>query len=338
MLRAFSWLLLSLLFLSAVPDTAAQRTPSTEAARAYTIAGQVRFNDTGRGVEMLRVELKRFTGENVATALAGGNGEFEFPGLMRGTYILSVVEDSYEPIQERVELANVDRRGVFLYLKKLTDPSTPPPGDTVSARELGLPPKAVEEYRKGFKKLHEKRDAEGSLSFFRRALKILPDYYEAHYEMGVSYLQLGRQEDAESAFRRSIEHGKDAYAEPYFGLAAVLCNHDKFKECEAAARQGLAIDANAWQGHYHLARSLVGLNRLAEAEEQLRIVTRQQPAFAEPYLSYANIYIRRQDLPSLLRALQEYLRLEPAGPMSDSVRQMRDAVRRDLDQAAKRSP
>ncbi len=338
MLRAFSWLLLSLLFLSAAPDTAAQRQPSAEAVRAFTIAGQVRFNDTGRGAEMLRVELKRFTGENVATAFTGANGEFEFPGLMRGTYVLSIVEDGYEQIQERVELATIDRRGVLVYLKRQDDQKTPQPAETVSARELGLPPKAVEEYRKGYKKLHEKRDAEGSLSFFRRAVKILPDYYEAHYEMGVGYLQLGKQDDAESAFRRSIEHSKDAYAEPYFGLAAVLCNHDKFKECEAAARLGLAIDANAWQGHYHLARSLVGLNRLAEAEEHLRVVTRQQPEFAEPYLSYANIYIRRQDLPSLVRALDEYLRLEPSGPLSESVRQTRDAVRRDLEQAAKRNP
>lgn len=338
MVRAFSWLLLPVLFLSAVRDTAAQRPPSGEIVRTFAIAGQVRFNETGRGVEMLRVELRRFTGENVGTAFTGANGEFEFPGLMRGTYILSVVEDGYEQIQERVELANVDRRGVMVYLKKQNEQKTPQLAETVSARELGLPPKAVEEYRKGYKKLHQRRDPEGSLSYFRRAVKLLPDYYEAHYEMGVGYLQMGNQKEAENAFRRSIERSKDAYAEPYFGLAAVLCNHDKFKECEAAARQGLAIDPEGWQGHYHLARSLVGLNRLAEAEEHLRVVTRQQPEFAEPYLSYANIYIRRQDLPSLVRALDEYLRLEPAGPLSDSVRQTRDAVRRDLEQAAKRTP
>jgi tetratricopeptide (TPR) repeat protein len=338
MLRALSCLLLPLLILSAVPDVCAQRQPSTEVARTFAITGQVRFNDSGRGVEMLRVELKRFTGEGVATAFTGGNGEFEFSGLLRGTYILNIVEDGYEQIQERIELGTMDRRGIFLYLKKLDDQQTPQPGATVSARELRLPAKAVAEYRKGYKKLHERRDPEGSLGFFRRAVKILPDYYEAHYEMGVGYLQLGKQDDAEGAFRLSIEHGKDAYAEPFFGLAAVLCNHDKFAECEAATRQGMAIDANSWQGHYQLARSLVGLNRLPEAEAHLRVVTKQHPTFAEPYLAYANIYIRRQDLPSLLRVLDEYLRLEPAGPMSENVRQTRDAVRRELDQAAKRNP
>jgi len=338
MLRASCCLLLPLLLFSTVSDVAAQRQPDVETVRTFAISGQVRFNDSGRGVEMLRIELKRFTGEGVATAYTGANGEFEFPGLMRGTYILNVVEDGYEQIQERVELGTIDRRSVFLYLKKQSDQKTPPPGETVSARELRLPPKAVEEYRKGYKKLHERRDPEGSLSYFRRAVKILPDYYEAHYEMGIGYLQLGKQEDAEGAFRLSIEHGKDAYAEPYFGLAAVLCNHDKFAECEAAARQGTAIDANSWQGHYQLARGLVGLNRLPEAEAHLRVVTKQQPTFAEPYLAYANIYIRRQDLPSLLRVLDEYLRIEPAGPMSDSVRQTRDAARSELDQAAKRNP
>jgi tetratricopeptide (TPR) repeat protein len=257
---------------------------------------------------------------------------------MRGTYILTVVEDGYEPIQERIELGNIDRRGIMIYLKRLDDRQTVAAEPTVSARELSLPPKAVEEYRKGYRKLHQRRDPEGSLSYFRRALKILPDYYEAHYEIGVSYLQLGRQADAEGAFRSSIEHGKEAYAEPYFGLAAILCNRDRFKECEAAARQGLAIDSNGWQGHYQLARSLVGLNKLGEAEEHLREVTRQRPAFAEPYLSYANIYIRRQDLRSLLRVLDEYLRLEPSGPVSDNVRQTREAVRQELDQAAKRNP
>ena len=99
MLRAFRFLLLPLLLLSTVSDVAAQRPSSGDPVTFHTLAGHVRYADTNRGAEMLRVELKRFTGENVATAFTGANGEFEIVGVARGNYIISIVADGFDPLQ-----------------------------------------------------------------------------------------------------------------------------------------------------------------------------------------------------------------------------------------------
>jgi Tfp pilus assembly protein PilF len=329
MRRGAHWLFL-LVCLQVAAPAAAQRTsaPSAGVARTFVITGQVRFSDTGMPVEMVKVDLVRFTGETIATAFTRSNGDFEFAGLTRGGYVISVMHDDCEPLQERVEIVNGDRRGVFVYLVRKASAGPQPAGSTVSARELALPPRARAAFDKGTQRLYKKKDAQGSLAHFLRVIEISPDFYEAHYQLGVGYLRLNQQAEAESAFRKAIELSGDSYAEPYFGLASVLCHLKKFRECEAAARRGLEILPNAWDGHYHLALSQMGMNRLDEAEKNLRLVTVMRPNFSEQYLVYANLYIRRKDYPQLLRTLDTYLDLEPEGPASENVRQMREVVKR----------
>ena len=318
------------------PSTGAR---STTAIRTFSISGNVRY-ETEQVAENVQVALVLLAGQVVASTFTRSNGEFEFAGLSPGTYYLVLQEKGYEPFREAVEILRSDRRAIYLYLNRPDRFSPRVAGHKIAARELSLPPKAVEAFRKGEQKLYDRQDAKGSLSHFRRALEIAPGYYEAHYQMGVSYLKLGQMADAEAAFRKSIEESNDSYAGPYFGLAAMLCGNNKFAECEAAARRGLGLDPNDWRGHYNLASSLVGLDRLDEAERHLREVNRLQPTFAEAYLLAANIYIRRKDYPSVLTMLEEYLKLEPDGPMSASVRQTQDAVRQRMaaKEQAKPSP
>jgi hypothetical protein len=62
------------------------------------------------------------------------------------------------------------------------------------------------------------------------------------------------------------------------------------------------------------------------------------PSFAGAYLLLANIHLHKHDYPALKNDLDEYLRLDPNGPVSAQARQMREAVERDLAKAQDPSP
>ena len=184
--------------------------------------------------------------------------------------------------------------------------------------------------QKGVDRLYGKQDSKGSLKHFQRAVAEVPSYYEAYLQMGVAYMRLEQAAEAEQAVRKSIELSEGRYSEAHFALAQLLSNADRFAEAEPVARRGVELDGDAWQGHYELARALVGLNRLDAAEKSAQEARTRKPDFAVVYLILANIHIRKRNYPVLLQDLDGYLKLEPSGPMSDKARQMRESVQRAL--------
>ena len=97
----------------AFPCPAQTRQPptSTPSPTLY-IRGSLRDADNSRPMEMIKVDLKRMTGEVVSTAFTRSNGEFEFTGLPRGVYYIVVEERGFEPIRESVELLSSSRMGI----------------------------------------------------------------------------------------------------------------------------------------------------------------------------------------------------------------------------------
>lgn len=103
-------------------------------------------------------------------------------------------------------------------------------------------------------------------------------------------------------------------------------------------RRGLARDPSPWQGHYELARALLGLNRLDEADKSVTESINRKPDYAPAYLMRANIHIRKKDYSALIQDLDEFLRLNPAGSMSADARQTREKIQRMLTQSATSPP
>lgn len=319
---------------SAFPQRPTPTVSNDPAPRTFTIRGNVRLGTSHMAVDMIRVSLKRFSGEEVNTAYTRSNGEFEFGGLFNGSYVLAVDEQGYDQIREPVSIDGISRVGVLLLLKAIPKTNNPQEsGEVVSARELALPQKTRESYRKGLDKLYVAKDQRASLSFFQKTIVEKPDYYEALHHMGVAYLELGQMADAEASFRRSIQLSAGHFAPPHFALAGMMTNTGKFAEAEASVRSGQKSDMESWQGHYELARALMGLNRTAEAEVSAREARTRRPDYAPVHLLMANIHIRKGDGTALLADLDEYLKLDPAGPNSANVRQMRESVQQKLAQS-----
>jgi tetratricopeptide (TPR) repeat protein len=92
--------------------------------------------------------------------------------------------------------------------------------------------------------LHEKNDLTGAIAAYRNALKILPEFPEAEYQLGVAQLALNKTAEAESSFRRAVELRPD-WSLAINGLVSVLLltdNKEQLEEAQDLLRRVLEAD------------------------------------------------------------------------------------------------
>jgi Tfp pilus assembly protein PilF len=312
----------------------AQRTPSSDTTRSFYIQGSVRRNDDQRTVEMVKVDLKKFTGETVSTTFTRSNGEFEFTNLSVGHYHIVIEEKGFETVDEFVDLSNGPRTGVVIWLRRPIEVGqTEAAGPKISKHELSLPSKVRDIMKKGMEQLYEKKDFKTSIDFFNRAVASAPAYYEAYFQMGIAYTGLGQMEEAERAFRKSIEVSENHYAEPLTALGAIFCNEKKFAEAEPLLSRSLELNADSWQAHFEMARAQVGLNQVDAAEKNAMEARSKKADEPQIHLVLANIHIRKRNYTGLLEDLDTYIKLDPNGAMAAQARDLRSKVQEGLAKA-----
>jgi Flp pilus assembly protein TadD len=334
--------LIGVLFLLCEP-IAAQRPPSQPSRpnpnmgnihpRTFSVSGKVSDAENHTQIVGVRVDLRAFTGGTVATAFTSGPGNFEFNNVTAGSYEIVIQQMGYQALTQRVDV-NGSIYGLFLELRATPRASSVTPGrQTVSARELSIPRKAHDAMEKGLALLYGKSDYQGSVKQFERATQEYPNYYEAYAQMGVAYLDLGNAAKSEQALRKSLDLSQEHYVDAFFWLATLLSDGEHFADAEVLARKGVELDPNSWQANSELARALLGLNRPAEAEKSALAAVKVRSDSPRLYLILANIHTQLQDNSALLDDLNNYLKLAPAGPFADQVRQQRKLVQQELGDA-----
>src|SRR6266849_6411187 len=329
----------SLLFLFSVPVAVQQPKPTpplgpnagTRQATTLSVSGFVRDAQDHSTIEGVQVELRALNGGTVARAFTT-NGSFRLDNIGGGTYNLVVEQIGYEPASQQVDVVMGPVSGVLVELRRVREPGSlvSKGPSTVSKRELSIPRNAHASMEKGIVLLQEKSDYQGSVKQFERAIHEYPDYYEAYVQMGVAYMHLGNAANSERALRKSLELSQQHYVDALFWLATLLSNGERFSDAEPLARKGVELDPNSWQANSELARALLGLNRAGEAEKSALAAVKLRSDHPLLYLLLANIHGQLQNDPALLEDLNNYLKLAPAGPFADQVRQQRTQVQQAL--------
>ena len=290
------------------------------------IVGTVVLEGGNRPIGGVIVSIRSLAGGPFASILTDSNGHFQVQGLNPGRYEILVEEAGYEPTRETLQLYGPSPPfGVYL---KPSNPSRASWKDySVSARELRIPGKARNSFEKGLERL-AKNDAAGGRTQFVRATTAFPDYYEAYYHLGVADLRSGREEEAAQAFQKAIDLSGGHYAWAQFAMGLLLCRRGEHAQAEAVIRKGLEVDGTSATGHLFLGVALFRMNRLEEAEQSAREALLMKPRFACPYLVLADVHSRRGEYAMQLHDLDAYLKLEPDGPATKRVREIRAVVQR----------
>jgi len=316
---------IALLSLALIVYTSIAKAQSSDvAATDGRICGTVMLKADNRPASQVAVSLKSHLAGIFRSILTDIEGHFEVRGLPPGTYEIAVDEPGYESARTSAQLEGPSAE-LVIYLRPSTPVETRRNGDLVSVRELKIPGKAQGEFRKGLERM-QKNDLDGSLNHFKKAIDAFPDYYEAHYHVGLMEMKLGHKDVAMQAFQTAIDLSGGRYAWAEFGVGYLLYLEGKAGEAEKVIRRGLEADQNSPDGYAILGMTLLRLARPDEAERSEREAILRRPNFALAYLVLADIYARRGDHLMQLRELDEYLKLDPSGPASERVRQAREAV------------
>lgn len=164
-----------------------------------------------------------------------------------------------------------------------------PMGDTVSVRNLQLLPRAIKEFHRS-EKCVGSGDYSCAVHHLEKALRVDPKFVEAHNNLGASYLQLLRYQDAIGEFEAAIALDEKMVA-PYRNMSVSFFLLRRYAEAEAAARQALRLNPEHKPARYSLGRALAAQGSTSPETEQL--LRGSLSAFPEARLSLAQVLMNR---------------------------------------------
>ncbi len=122
----------------------------------------------------------------------------------------------------------------------------------------------------------------------RKAIKLNPDFAEAHSNLGNILSDLGKLHEAEICQRKAIEINP-SFSMAYANLGTILRDLGKLYEAEICQQKAIKINPNFALAYANLGNILRDLGKLNEAEICQRKAIEINPAFSMAYTNLGNI-------------------------------------------------
>ncbi len=172
---------------------------------------------------------------------------------------------------------------------------------------------AVEFFNNG-QDAHEKGDLKRAAELYRQALKDLPEFPEAEYQLGNALLALELPAEAEAAFRRAVEL-RDDWSLPLAALGSVLIQRAAFAEAETVLEKAIELDAQSFPALAALAelklRTKAPAQVLSELLGRLRTLTGKANPPVAIWIARASLERALGDFTSAGSSVERALALEP---------------------------
>lgn len=299
------------------------------------ITGQIEVVRGDFPAHQVMLEL-RFRGAAMQSGYADGQGQFSFDNLPPGEYHLIIRDVAYDPVDE-VALVRPDMEAYTVVHIKLKPREETNKSDPIGARALGgngwlvdprdysrhFPKKAIKEYGRGVD-AERKGKHDEAIAHYIDALKIAPDYYPAHNNLGSLYLGKTDFKSAEEQFREAVRLEQND-AQAYFNLGNLYLLTKRYSESEESLSSGLQRRPDSAFGHFLEGSLFARTGRYPEAENNLREALRLDPAMWQAHLQLVNVYIQQNRRADAISELQRFLKDSPSAP---PVANARDLLRR----------
>jgi tetratricopeptide (TPR) repeat protein len=156
-------------------------------------------------------------------------------------------------------------------------------------------------YLLGRTKYNEERYDE-AVPNFTRALLLHPRYIEAENNLGLSWRELNKLDQAKAAFQAAIDwqSSSPVDAQPYLNLGTLLTEQGDLEKAIPNLVQAVALSPNNPKTHEQLASAYGAQNNLAQAQSELERAVAIAPDISSLHYKLAEIY-RKQGLKDLAR-------------------------------------
>lgn len=335
-LRLFLSSIVALFVCHAASLAQIQNNPSS--GTTVEIHGQVRFTEGGAPAENILVRLESYDGGgSISEAFTDRLGKFRFSGLQPAQYSVRVHQSGYRDTQQTVDLQTSSSGLVMLQLSKDGSRTTTTATGTIDAT---VPVAAQKEFDKGVATLagSGKDKTTVAARYFEKAITIYPKFVAARLKLGTVYMDLAQWDKAEELLLSTLEIDAKA-VNALFALSEIYLRQNKLKEAEQVLAQGLEIEDRSYSGHLNLARVnwekarqskdlLQAKPALEKAYEEVKRALQLNPNLASAHLLKGNLLLKVARTPEALTEFDEYLQLEPTGPLANETRALVDRIRK----------
>jgi tetratricopeptide (TPR) repeat protein len=295
------------------------------------IGGQIRTASGDSPPHQIVVEL-RLRGATVNSVYADAEGRFAFASLEGETYHVVINDEAYYPVDE---LVNLRPEAPYALVQIVLRPREElKKDDPISSRASGgnpylvdpadynkrFPKKAVKEYERGVGAEH-KGERDEAIAHYEDALKIAPDYYPAHNNLGALYLGKSDFKSAEAQFRESVRIDQND-AQAYFNLSNLLMLTGRYAESEAALADGLRRRPDSAFARFLQGCLWARTGKFEEAEKSLREALQLDPAMSQAHLQLVNLYLKQNRKEDAIHQLQDFLKAFPSAPTAAKAREV----------------
>jgi tetratricopeptide (TPR) repeat protein len=291
-----------------------------------SIRGTVRDAVTHRALERVVLMIESTQSGYAGQVETDSSGRFDLQGLDASSYSITIRFPGYYEATQEVDLSTNPMAYLSFELRPKPGSAPAPvapegPEAYLNARLAAVPDKARKEFTKARELWQEGKDPRGCVDHLNKAVKAYPKFADAYVLLASVYMRQNNATEAKSALDRAIENDPKL-PEAWFTLG-MLQNYQKdYPGAEKSLTEGLKLDDAAPQGHYEIGKTYLALSRLPEAEQHAQKAATLQPKMAPVYILLGNIAWKKQDAAEALKEYQQYLKLDPNGPMAPGAQAM----------------
>jgi len=164
-----------------------------------------------------------------------------------------------------------------------------------------------------------------------KALKLNPNFAEAHSNLGLILRSLGKLKEAESSCRRAIELNPN-FAEAHSNLGIILRDLHSLKEAEWSQRKAIELNPQFANAHYNLGNILKDLGRLKEAELSTRKAIQINPNFANNHYRLSKILTEMKNFHQASLAIEKAINIDPSNHIYQGELSRINFIKEDIDE------
>ena len=151
---------------------------------------------------------------------------------------------------------------------------------------------------------------DASVKAYNKAIAINPDYAEAYYGMGITFIEQGKLEEAIEAYKKVLSLKPD-YADAYNNIGAALQEKGELDEAIEAYNKALAIKPDYAEAYNNMGITFIEQGKLEEAIEAYNKALSIKPDYAEAYNNIGNALKEQGELEEAIEAYNKTLSIKP---------------------------
>ncbi len=294
-----------------------------------TLGGWIQGDYGGSVTNGVVVHLETSEGMNCGDQPVNTAGYFEYVGLGRTYYHLTVTAPGFQTYQQDLSLGTVgDKLVINVHLSPAPTSKSLPPPPSSSFTDNNASKKARKEYQKGAAALHG-GNLSAAESHLRKAVEEYPCYVRAQTDLALALNRRQQFSGSEAALRKAMECDPD-YLDTYNELGQLYFNGKKYVESQTVLQQGLRRSPQSWQFYFQIGADDYHLGKYAAAEQEfLKAESLNASLPAEVHVRLADVYLKQSAYAKAYAEMQAYLRAEPNGPYAARVRSLMHQMESD---------